>query len=84
REAKEKKEPQDRYWKMHVTGNTDQAKVDLGHLAMIKAEREAAQANATPRQKVCHFLVFMPVLIFPPVAKAAESAAKQEAATGRR
>ncbi|KAF9497430.1 hypothetical protein BDN71DRAFT_612969 [Pleurotus eryngii] len=45
REQKEKKEAQDRYWKLHVQGKTDQAKSDLARLAKIKAEREAAQAR---------------------------------------
>ncbi|TFY70778.1 hypothetical protein EVG20_g2233 [Dentipellis fragilis] len=45
REAKEKKEAQDRYWKLHVQGKTDQAKTDLARLAKIRAEREAAQAK---------------------------------------
>jgi len=42
REAKEKKEAQDKYWKLHVAGKTDQAKADLSRLAKIRAEREAA------------------------------------------
>ncbi|KAF8990127.1 hypothetical protein BDZ89DRAFT_1173688 [Hymenopellis radicata] len=69
REAKEKKEAQDRYWKMHVAGKTDQAKADLGRLAKIRAEREAAQAKRKAEAE----------------AKAADLAAKQKAATaGRR
>ncbi|GAW00732.1 pdgfa associated protein 1 [Lentinula edodes] len=42
REAKEKKEAQDKYWKLHVAGKTDQAKADLSRLAKIRADREAA------------------------------------------
>ncbi|CAE7231373.1 unnamed protein product [Rhizoctonia solani] len=42
REAKEKKEAQDRYWKLHVQGKTDAAKSDLARLAKIRAERAAA------------------------------------------
>ncbi|KAJ7271012.1 casein kinase substrate phosphoprotein PP28-domain-containing protein [Mycena rebaudengoi] len=45
REAKEKQDAKDRYWKLHVAGKTDQAKADLGRLAKIRAEREAAQAK---------------------------------------
>ncbi|KAF8999822.1 casein kinase substrate phosphoprotein PP28-domain-containing protein [Cyathus striatus] len=45
REAKEKKEAQDRYWKLHVQGKTDQAKSDLARLNKIRAERDAAQAK---------------------------------------
>ncbi|KAI0063381.1 hypothetical protein BV25DRAFT_1869840 [Artomyces pyxidatus] len=45
REAKDKQETKDRYWKLHVQGKTDQAKADLGRLAKIRQEREAAQAK---------------------------------------
>ncbi|KAJ3799547.1 casein kinase substrate phosphoprotein PP28-domain-containing protein [Lentinula aff. detonsa] len=45
REAKEKKEAQDKYWKLHVAGKTDQAKADLSRLAKIRADREAAAAK---------------------------------------
>ncbi|EKM75418.1 hypothetical protein AGABI1DRAFT_116422 [Agaricus bisporus var. burnettii JB137-S8] len=45
REQKEKKEADERYWKLHVQGKTDQAKSDLGRLAKIRAEREAAAAK---------------------------------------
>ncbi|KAF7326688.1 PP28 domain-containing protein [Mycena venus] len=45
REQKEKQEAKDRYWKLHVAGKTDQAKADLGRLAKIRAEREAAAAK---------------------------------------
>ncbi|KAJ7607376.1 casein kinase substrate phosphoprotein PP28-domain-containing protein [Roridomyces roridus] len=45
REQKEKAEAKDRYWKLHLAGKTDQAKADLGRLAKIRAEREAAQAK---------------------------------------
>jgi hypothetical protein len=45
REAKEKKEAQERYWKLHEAGKTDQAKSDLARLAKIRAEREAAAAK---------------------------------------
>ncbi|KAJ7452100.1 casein kinase substrate phosphoprotein PP28-domain-containing protein [Mycena galericulata] len=45
REQKEKQEAKDRYWKLHLAGKTDQAKADLGRLAKIRAEREAAQAK---------------------------------------
>ncbi|KAI0632914.1 casein kinase substrate phosphoprotein PP28-domain-containing protein [Trametes polyzona] len=44
-EQKEKKEAQERYWKLHAQGKTDQAKADLARLAKIRAEREAAQAK---------------------------------------
>ncbi|KAJ7730691.1 casein kinase substrate phosphoprotein PP28-domain-containing protein [Mycena maculata] len=45
REQKEKQDAKDRYWKLHVAGKTDQAKADLGRLAKIRADREAAQAK---------------------------------------
>ncbi|KAF8192727.1 casein kinase substrate phosphoprotein PP28-domain-containing protein [Mycena galopus ATCC 62051] len=45
REQKEKQEAKDRYWKLHLEGKTDQAKADLGRLAKIRAEREAAAAK---------------------------------------
>ncbi|THU85033.1 hypothetical protein K435DRAFT_783483 [Dendrothele bispora CBS 962.96] len=45
REAKEKQEAKDRYWKLHVQGKTEEAKTDLQRLAKIRAEREAAQAK---------------------------------------
>ncbi|KAJ6630071.1 casein kinase substrate phosphoprotein PP28-domain-containing protein [Mycena sp. CBHHK59/15] len=45
REQKEKQDAKDRYWKLHLAGKTDQAKADLGRLAKIRAEREAAQAK---------------------------------------
>ncbi|KAF5353398.1 hypothetical protein D9756_008008 [Leucocoprinus leucothites] len=45
REQKEKKEAQERYWKLHLQGKTDQAKTDLARLAKIRAEREAAAAK---------------------------------------
>ncbi|KAI0248397.1 casein kinase substrate phosphoprotein PP28-domain-containing protein [Lactifluus subvellereus] len=45
REQKEKQEAKDRYWKLHVQGKTDQAKVDLSRLAKVRAEREAAAAK---------------------------------------
>ncbi|CCO28737.1 28 kDa heat-and acid-stable phosphoprotein OS=Homo sapiens GN=PDAP1 PE=1 SV=1 [Rhizoctonia solani AG-1 IB] len=45
REAKEKKEAEDRYWKLHVQGKTDKAKSDLARLAKIRAEREVAAAR---------------------------------------
>ncbi|KAG8689269.1 hypothetical protein FRC11_003477 [Ceratobasidium sp. 423] len=45
REAKEKKEAEDRYWKLHMQGKTDKAKSDMARLAKIRAEREAAAAK---------------------------------------
>ncbi|KAH8829349.1 casein kinase substrate phosphoprotein PP28-domain-containing protein [Flagelloscypha sp. PMI_526] len=45
REQKEKKDAQDRYWKLHEQGKTDQAKSDLARLAKIRAEREQAKAK---------------------------------------
>ncbi|KAJ7701509.1 casein kinase substrate phosphoprotein PP28-domain-containing protein [Mycena rosella] len=45
REQKEKQDAKDRYWKLHVAGKTDEAKADLGRLAKIRAEREAAAAK---------------------------------------
>lgn len=43
REAKEKQEAKERYWKMHLEGKTDQAKADLARLAKIRKDREEAQ-----------------------------------------
>ncbi|KAF8438430.1 casein kinase substrate phosphoprotein PP28-domain-containing protein [Boletus edulis BED1] len=45
REVKEKQEAKDRYWKLHLAGQTDEAKSDLARLKKIKEEREAAQAK---------------------------------------
>ncbi|EIN05308.1 hypothetical protein PUNSTDRAFT_55169 [Punctularia strigosozonata HHB-11173 SS5] len=45
REAKEKKDAQDKYWKLHEQGKTDQAKADLARLAKIRADREQAAAK---------------------------------------
>ncbi|KAH7927172.1 hypothetical protein BV22DRAFT_1032046 [Leucogyrophana mollusca] len=45
REAKEKQDAKDRYWKLHLAGKTDEAKSDLARLQKIRAEREAAQAK---------------------------------------
>ncbi|KAL5638842.1 hypothetical protein ACGC1H_003259 [Rhizoctonia solani] len=45
REAKEKKEAEQRYWKLHEQGKTDKAKSDMARLAKIRAEREAASAK---------------------------------------
>jgi hypothetical protein len=44
REAKEKKDAQARYWKLHMEGKTDQAKSDLARLAAIRKKREEAAA----------------------------------------
>lgn len=40
REALEKKKAQERYWKLHMEGKTDQAKADLARLAQVKKRRE--------------------------------------------
>jgi hypothetical protein len=87
REAKEKKEAQERYWKLHEQGKTDQAKTDLARLAKIRAEREAAAAKRKaetegrqPVPLICisHSLTFS-------IAKAAEVEAKKQAQmSGRR
>ncbi|KIY62325.1 hypothetical protein CYLTODRAFT_494717 [Cylindrobasidium torrendii FP15055 ss-10] len=45
REAKEKQDAKDRYWKLHVAGKTDEAKSDLSRLAKIRAERAEAEAK---------------------------------------
>ena len=50
REAAEKKAAQERYWKLHQAGKTDQAKSDLARLAIIKEKREAA-AKAREAEK---------------------------------
>ncbi|KAH9450664.1 hypothetical protein MJO28_009890 [Puccinia striiformis f. sp. tritici] len=44
REAAEKKAAQERYWKLHQAGKTDEAKVDMARLAKIRQEREQAAA----------------------------------------
>jgi len=41
REALEKKQAQERYWKLHEQGKTEQARNDLARLALIRQEREA-------------------------------------------
>ncbi|KAH7882040.1 casein kinase substrate phosphoprotein PP28-domain-containing protein [Phlebopus sp. FC_14] len=64
REAKEKQEAKDRYWKLHVAGKTAEAKSDLARLQKIRAEREAAQAKRKAEAE----------------AKAAEVEAKKKAA----
>jgi hypothetical protein len=74
-EEKEKKETQERYWKvrwdnsdphltcllcflsvspprqLHAAGKTDQAKADLGRLAAIRKEREAAALKRKAEQE---------------------------------
>ena len=74
-EEKEKKEAQERYWKvrwgysdpplacllcylpvspprqLHAAGKTDQAKADLGRLAAIRKEREAAALKRKAEQE---------------------------------
>jgi len=45
REAKEKQEAKERYWKLHQQGKTDQAKTDLARLAQIRKQREEAAAT---------------------------------------
>jgi len=68
REEKEKKEAQERYWKLHAAGKTDQAKADLGRLAAIRKEREAAALKRKAEQE----------------AKAAELEAKKAASGQKR
>ncbi|KAG2131658.1 casein kinase substrate phosphoprotein PP28-domain-containing protein [Suillus clintonianus] len=68
REAKEKQEAKDRYWKLHLAGKTDEAKSDLARLRKIKEEREAAQAKRKAEAE----------------AKAAEIEAKRKAAEKKR
>lgn len=50
REAAEKKAAQERYWKLHEAGKTDQAKADLARLKVIREKREAA-AKAREAEK---------------------------------
>lgn len=66
REAKEKKDAQERYWKLHEQGKTDQAKADMSRLAKIRAEREAAAAKRKAETEgmscfltLCHPLFFI-------------------------
>ncbi|KAG1732687.1 casein kinase substrate phosphoprotein PP28-domain-containing protein [Suillus paluster] len=68
REAKEKQEAKDRYWKLHLAGKTDEAKSDLARLRKIKEEREAALAKRKAEAE----------------AKAAEIEAKRKAAEKKR
>ncbi|KAG1733716.1 casein kinase substrate phosphoprotein PP28-domain-containing protein [Suillus lakei] len=68
REAKEKQDAKDRYWKLHLAGKTDEAKSDLARLRKIKEEREAAQAKRKAEAE----------------AKAAEIEAKRKAAEKKR
>lgn len=50
REAAEKKAAQEKYWKLHQAGKTDQAKADLARLKVIREKREAA-AKAREAEK---------------------------------
>ncbi|KIM53262.1 hypothetical protein SCLCIDRAFT_32021 [Scleroderma citrinum Foug A] len=68
REAKEKQEAKDRYWKLHVAGKTAEAKADLARLEKVREERAAAQAKRKAEAE----------------AKAAEVEAKKAAAAGKR
>lgn len=68
KEAKEKQEAKDRYWKLHLAGKTDEAKSDLARLRKVKEEREAAQAKRKAEAE----------------AKAAEIEAKRKAAEKKR
>ncbi|CAL1698151.1 unnamed protein product [Somion occarium] len=67
REAKAAKDAKEKYWKLHEQGKTEQAKADLGRLAKIRAEREAAQAKRKAEAQ----------------AKAAEVESKRKEAAGR-
>ncbi|KAI6019476.1 casein kinase substrate phosphoprotein PP28-domain-containing protein [Pisolithus microcarpus] len=64
REAKEKQEAKDRYWKLQAAGKTVEAQADLARLQRIREEREAAQAKRKAEAE----------------AKAAEIEAKKKAA----
>ncbi|GLB44204.1 putative casein kinase substrate phosphoprotein PP28 [Lyophyllum shimeji] len=68
REAKEKADAKERYWKLHLEGKTQEAKADLSRLAKIRAEREAAQAKRKAEAE----------------AKAAEVEAKRKAQLNKR
>ena len=68
REAKEKQEAKERYWKLHVQGKTDEAKNDLARLRKIREEREAAQAKRKAEAE----------------AKAAETEAKKQQQLNRK
>lgn len=58
-EAKEKKEAQDRYWKLHAAGKTEQAKTDLARLAAIRKQREEAAAQRKAETEgLSHVLFF--------------------------
>ncbi|KAG6329953.1 hypothetical protein ID866_9136 [Astraeus odoratus] len=77
REAKEKQEAKEKYWKLHREGKTAEAKADLARLEKIKAEREAAQAK---RKAEAEELTLCAMFYF--TAKAAEIEAKKKAAAG--
>ncbi|RGB39155.1 casein kinase substrate phospho protein PP28-domain-containing protein [Rhizophagus diaphanus] len=51
REAAEKAASQQRYWKLHQEGKTEQAKADLERLAIIKKQREEAAVRRKAEQE---------------------------------
>ncbi|GBC04714.1 hypothetical protein RclHR1_05820006 [Rhizophagus clarus] len=51
REAAEKAASHQRYWKLHQEGKTEQAKADLGRLAIIKKQREEAALKRKAEQE---------------------------------
>jgi hypothetical protein len=63
REAKEKKEAQERYWKLHEAGKTEQAKSDLARLAVIRKQREEAAAKRKAEQEGVYLAPFKPYRI---------------------
>lgn len=68
REAAEKAASQQRYWKLHQEGKTEQAKADLERLAIIKKQREEAALRRKAEQEgiinwfLLHYLAFLAFL----------------------
>ncbi|KAF9918516.1 hypothetical protein BX616_008217 [Lobosporangium transversale] len=51
REAAAKEAAEQRYWKLHQEGKTDQAKADMARLAVIRQKREEAAAQRLAEAK---------------------------------
>jgi hypothetical protein len=50
-EALEKAAAQERYWKLHQEGKTEQAKADLARLAIVRQQREEAAQKRLAEQE---------------------------------
>ena len=57
---------QERYWKLHEQGKTEEARRDLERLAVIRAQREeAAKKRAEEKVSVIRAIALITVLCFP-------------------